>query len=159
MIFVILGTQKFQFNRLLEKIDILIEKNVISEKIFAQIGYSTYEPKKYEFKKFLDSEEFKNKIKEANLVITHAGTGAIISALQNNKKVIAVPRLAKFGEHVDDHQKEICKAMKIKGYIEVAEEIDQLEYLVKVIENKQYIKYESNNEKILSIISDFIENI
>jgi len=30
--------------------------------------------------------------------------GAIIGAIKKGKKVIAVPRLAKCGEHVDDHQ-------------------------------------------------------
>ena len=47
MIFVTLGSQKFQFNRLLIEIDRLIEEGKITEKVFAQTGYSDYKPKNY----------------------------------------------------------------------------------------------------------------
>ena len=62
MIFVTLGSQKFQFNRILKEIDYLIEKNVIQEKVFAQIGASTYSPKLYEYKNFLNQNEFNTPI-------------------------------------------------------------------------------------------------
>ena len=58
MIFITLGSQKFQFNRLLQAVDELIEKGVIDDEVFAQIGYSDYEPKHFEYKQFLDREEF-----------------------------------------------------------------------------------------------------
>ena len=48
-------------------------------------------------------------MEKANIVITHGGTGAIIGAVKKGKKVIAVPRLAKYGEHVDDHQLQLIK--------------------------------------------------
>lgn len=37
MIYVAVGTQKFQFNRLLRNVDDLIESGVISEPVFAQV--------------------------------------------------------------------------------------------------------------------------
>ena len=58
MIFVTLGSQKFQFDRLLKAVDELIENKTIIEDVFAQTGYSDYEPKNYLYKKFLDHEEF-----------------------------------------------------------------------------------------------------
>ena len=45
MIFITVGSQKFQFNRLLEQIDLLIENKIIKEEVFAQIGSSDYIPK------------------------------------------------------------------------------------------------------------------
>ena len=45
MIFVTLGSQKFQFNRLLRKIDDLVEEGVITEEVFAQTGASDYLPR------------------------------------------------------------------------------------------------------------------
>ena len=104
-IFITLGSQKFQFNRLLKAVDELCEKGTVdAEDVFAQIGYSDYLPKNFSYKKFLDRDEFSNEMEKANIVITHGGTGAIIGAVKKGKKVIAVPRLAKYGEHVDDHQ-------------------------------------------------------
>lgn len=103
MIFITLGSQKFQFNRLLKAIDKLIEQGKIKEEVFAQIGYSDYQPINYNYKQFLDRDEFASMEGRADIVITHGGTGAIIGAVKKGKKVIAVPRLAKYGEHVDDH--------------------------------------------------------
>lgn len=54
-------------------------------------------------------DEFSNEMEKANIVITHGGTGAIIGAVKKGKKVIAVPRRAKYGEHVDDHQLQLIK--------------------------------------------------
>ena len=107
MIFITLGSQKFQFDRLLKAVDDLVERGVITEDVFAQSGYSTYVPRHYPTKAFLNREEFTQMQDRADIVITHGGTGAIIGAVKKGKKVIAVPRLAKYGEHVDDHQLQI----------------------------------------------------
>ena len=88
MIFITLGSQKFQFNRLLKKIDELIEAKIITEDVFAQIGYSDYTPHNYAYKKFLDREEFSDIQAKSDIIITHAGTGAIMGALKKGKKVI-----------------------------------------------------------------------
>ena len=109
-IFITLGSQKFQFNRLLIAVDKLCEKKIIcGEDVFAQIGYSDYVPPNYRYNNFLDREEFSMEMGKADIVITHGGTGAIIGAVKKEKKVIAVPRLAKYGEHVDDHQLQLIK--------------------------------------------------
>lgn len=82
MILVTVGSQKFPFNRLLEKIDELVENGTIKEEVFAQIGTSDYIPKNYQYVDFIDQEEFNKKIEEANIVITHAGTGVIVNSLK-----------------------------------------------------------------------------
>ena len=64
MIFIILGSQKFQFNRLVKEVDKLIENGYITEEVYAQIGYSDYEPKNFKFKRFMDRDEF-NQIENA----------------------------------------------------------------------------------------------
>ena len=87
MIFVTLGSQKFQFNRLLKEIDRLIEENEVNEEVFAQIGYSDYQPKNYHYKNFLDREEFNEIMSRCDKVITHGGTGAIVGAIKKGKKV------------------------------------------------------------------------
>ena len=93
MIFVTVGSQKFQFNRLLKEIDKLIEDKIIDSDVFAQIGVSDYIPKNYKYIKFLTSEEFNKYLNNCDMVITHAGTGVIVNAVKLEKKVIAIPRL------------------------------------------------------------------
>lgn len=159
MIFVCLGTQEFQFDRLLEKIDSLIQSGVIKEKVFAQIGYSTYLPKYYDYKKFLGFDEFSKSLEECSLVLTHGGTGTIVKALKSGKKVIAIPRLKALGEHVDDHQKELIAVFGQKGFIFGIDDIEELEGAIKGIDLFQPQIYESGNSKIINIIDNYICNL
>ena len=159
MIFVTLGSQKFQFNRLLKEIDRLIEAGNIKEKVFAQTGYSDYEPRYYEYKKFLDREDFSNIMRSCDKIITHGGTGAIINAVKKEKKVIAVPRLVKYGEHVDNHQLQIIEQFKEMNFVEGINEIEELEKCLSEIDKKEFNSFTSNTENILRALEDFIEGI
>ena len=156
MIFVTVGSQKFQFNRLLKKIDELIEKGTIQEEVFAQIGVSDYKPQHYNYKDFMTQDEFNKKIDECDLLITHAGTGVIVNAVKKEKKVIATPRLAKYGEHVDDHQIQLIKQFEELNFIEPCYELDEIENKLEVVKNKNYNKYDSNTDRIIESIKEFI---
>lgn len=157
MIFVTLGSQKFQFNRMLVEIDRLIEEGKITEEVFAQIGASDYKPKNFEYKDFVTQDEFKDYMKNANLVITHAGTGAIVTALKNDKLVIAIPRLAKYGEHVDNHQIQLIDEFKELNFIEPVYEIEQLANALEIVKKNRYNRYVSNTKNIINDIEKFIE--
>lgn len=158
MILITLGSQKFQFNRLLEEIDKLIESEKIKEEVFAQIGYSDYTPQNYEYTKFLTREEMTIKIQQSDTVITHGGTGAIITALKNGKKVIAVPRMKQYGEHVDDHQLQIVKQFEGK-LISAVYDIKDLGKELENIQTKEFKTYESNTNQIIQSIENYIKNI
>lgn len=159
MIFVTLGSQNFQFNRLLIEIDRLVEEGKITEEVFAQIGYSDYKPKNYKFNKFLNRDEFNDIMSKCDKVITHGGTGAIIGAIKKRKKVIAIPRLSEFGEHVDDHQLQITKQFSDMNLSRSINKIDELEECLVEIEKLKFNFYVSNTKNILDSIEDFIEKI
>lgn len=158
MILVTVGSQKFQFNRLLEEIDKLIEKKVIKEDVFAQIGVSDYVPKNFKYVDFMPQDEFNKKIDEADIIITHAGTGVIVNSVKKEKKVIGIPRLAKYNEHVDDHQIQLIDEFKELNFIEPVYEIKELENAIKIIKKKKYNKYISNTDNIIKNIKEFIES-
>ena len=156
MIFVTIGSQKFQFNRLLEELDRLIDTKKIEDDVFAQIGVSDYKPKNYKYVDFTTQEEFAKKIDEADLIITHGGTGVIVNSLKKNKKIIAIPRLSKYGEHVDDHQIQLIKEFEEMNFIEPVYEIENLAEAIEVVRKKEYNKYISNTEQIIKDITEFI---
>lgn len=157
MIFVTVGSQKFQFDRLLKEIDRLIEENKITEEVFAQIGYSTYSPKNYKYNEFIDRNKFKEVMDKCDKVITHGGTGAIISAVKLGKKVIAVPRLERYGEHVDNHQIQIVNQFEKMNLIMKVDDMSKLNDCLKVISMKEFKSYTSNTEKVIKSIEEFIE--
>lgn len=157
MIFVTLGSQKFQFNRLLKEIDRLVEAGGITDEVFAQIGYSDYIPKNYQYKEFLSREEFIEHEGKADIVITHGGTGAIIGAVKKGKKVIAVPRLAKYGEHVDDHQLQLIEQFDGMRLIEPCYDSNLLSKAYDICKNRKYKAYISNTNTIINDIEKYLE--
>ncbi|MBQ9514336.1 MAG: beta(1,3)galactosyltransferase EpsH [Clostridia bacterium] len=156
MIFITLGSQKFQFNRLLKKVDELIENGTINEEVFAQIGASDYKPQHFSYTEFMDNDTFSEYEKKADIVITHGGTGAIIGAVKQGKKVIAVSRLAKYGEHVDDHQVQLLRQFDDMGIIEACYDVDNLSDCYKKVLKTDYIPYVSNTKTIIGSIEEYI---
>lgn len=159
MIFVTLGSQKFQFDRLLRKLDELIESGVITQPVFAQTGHSDYTPKHFEAAAFLDREAFAANMAKADLIITHAGTGAIIGGVKAGKKVIAVPRLSQYGEHVDDHQLQIVEQFAQMDLIQPCYHTEDLPQALEQAKNRDFLPYISNTEKILSDIETYLEKV
>ena len=150
MIFVTVGTHEQQFNRLIEEVDKLKEDGTITEDVFIQTGFSTYEPKHCQWSKLISYKEMNRKIKEAGIIITHGGPASFIAPLQIGKIPIVVPRQEKYGEHVNDHQLEFTKNVeeRNKNIIPVYDIKDLKEKILnydKIIE-KMDISNVSNNE-------------
>ena len=157
MIFITLGSQKFQFNRLLKVVDRLIENGTIVDDVFAQIGYSDYIPVNYEYNDFLDHDEFALKLESADIIISHGGTGTIISAIKKGKKIIAVPRLAEYGEHVDSHQVQLVRQFKKMNLICECLDVEKLDEALEDVKNMEYKTYQSKTSLIIQSIISFIE--
>lgn len=158
MIFVCVGSREYHFNRLLKEIDHLIEKEVITEKVFGQIGQSDYLPKNYKYERFIDQKKFEKYQQDASIIISHGGTGALIGALKKGKKVIAVPRLSKFGEHIDDHQVEVSSALESQGYLKKVINIEDLEKTIKDLKKINKVRIYDRESNVLNIITKFIKN-
>lgn len=156
MIFITLGSQKFQFDRLLKAVDALVESGAITEPVFAQTGYSTYEPQHFPYQQFLNRDEFAEKTAAADIVITHGGTGAIIGAVKKGKKVIAVPRLARYGEHVDDHQLQLIAQFEELDLICACHDCEKLGEALETVKHTTYKSYQSNTQTIIDSIDSFL---
>ncbi|HEM5084042.1 TPA: multidrug MFS transporter, partial [Streptococcus suis] len=112
MIFVTVGTHEQPFDRLLKEVDYLVEKGVITEEVFIQTGYSTYIPKNCKWSKLLSFDKMNELMEKADIIITHGGPATFMSAIAKGKKPIVVPRLEKYGEHVNDHQLDFSKQVR-----------------------------------------------
>ena len=156
MIFITLGSQKFQFNRLLKAVDEQVASGKIKDEIFAQIGASDYKPQNFRYKDFLNRDEFAGWQEKAEIEITHGGTGAIIGAVKKGKKVIAVPRLKKYGEHVDDHQLQLIGQFKELDLICECQDCDEIWKAIDTVKKTEYKSYQSNTSRIIESIEEFI---
>jgi len=102
VIFVTVGAQ-MPFDRLVKAVDQWAGENG-REDIYAQIGQSDYRPSNIQWTKFLKPDEFKRKYEAASVIVAHAGTGSIITALQMGKPILVMPRRADLRETRNDHQ-------------------------------------------------------
>ncbi len=159
MIFITVGTQKFQFDRLIRQIDELIEQKKITEDVFAQIGNTEYLPRNYKYQRFLKQDEFDALMKQCSVAITHSGVATIMRALSNNKPVVVVPRLAKFGEHVDNHQLEIAVSFYEQNLVMMCTEIDEIIIVINEARNHKFGTYTSQRKGVLSTIREYLKTI
>ena len=157
MILVMLGTQNNSFHRLVEEVEKNIENRTIQEEVVVQAGYTKFESKNMKIFDLIPKEKLEELQENANLIITHGGVGSIISSIEKEKKVIAVPRLHEYGEHVNNHQKEIVKDFNDKGYIIGIEKVEDLENAIIKSKTFEPVKYKHSNEKMLKIIQEFID--
>lgn len=117
MIFVTVGTQPNGFLRCLKEVETLITKYNITEDVIAQIGNTVFKTDKFKTIPFTGENEFKEYIKNASCIITHAGSGAIFDSINAGKKVIAMARLHDLNEMADNHQTELVTKLAEGGYI------------------------------------------
>ena len=154
MILVTLGTQKQKFYRLLEA----VEKLNTNEEIVVQAGGSAdYKSDKIKIFDFISYDEMQKYIDKADLIITHGGTGSIIMPLQKGKKVIACPRLEKYEEHINDHQKEIVDVFALEGHILKFDDGDNLQDVYEKAKSFKPIPYKSNTENFIKKLVQTIE--
>lgn len=156
MILITLGTQDKPFTRLLVEVDRQIELGNIKDKVVVQAGYTKYNSKNMEIFDLIDRDKFSELIASCDLLITHGGVGSILTGLKNKKKVIAVPRLSKYGEHMNDHQIQIIDNFSKMGYILSYMEDDDLGKILKKVKKFKPKEYVSNTSNIINIIDKFI---
>ena len=159
MILILLGTQHNEFTRLLQEVENCIDNQIIKEKVIVQAGFTKYQSNQMEIFDMISKEELDKYIAEADLIITHGGVGSIIMALEKGKKVIAVPRLHEYGEHVNNHQRQIVKEFSEKKYLIGIQNVEDLPDAIKESQNFEPKEYKNNNQKMIKIIEDFIEKV
>ena len=158
MILVLLGTQNNSFFRLLNEIENCINQNIIKDKVIVQAGHTSYKSEKMQILDFISSSELEDLLLKSDLIITHGGVGSIINSIKLNKKVIAVPRLSKYNEHVNDHQRQIIESFDAQGYIKGLTDVCDLAKALETINDFTPKKYISNTKNIINIISNYIDN-
>lgn len=161
MIFVTLGTQDKKFPRLLEAVQNQIDKGNISkqEKIIVQAGSTEFKSNDMEVINYMGIKKFEELVEKADLIISHAGVGSILTALNKNKKIIAAARLKEYGEHVNDHQLQILENFSKEGYLLALENFDELDVVLEKVKEFKPEKFKSNKEYFIKQLEKQIEII
>jgi len=124
MIFVTIGTQ-VPFDRMIEAVD-TVAPLLKGEEIIVQSLATQYKAKNFQTLEYIAPADFKNYIERANLIISHAGTGTILSVSQLQKPMIVFPRYGKLKETRNDHQVATCRMLEKVTKLQVAYDVEQL---------------------------------
>ena len=130
MILVAVGASQFPFDRLLRGLDALPG----GEALVVQHGPSAVRPANARCLEFVPMDTLAELVREARVVITHAGVGSILLSLTNGKRPLVVPRLRAFGETVDDHQLESARRFAQAGLVRLVEDPAELTAAVRTAE-------------------------
>lgn len=155
MIFVTVGTQ-LPFDRLIRAIDEIAPS--LNERIVAQVNHSSYVPLHLECRDYLCADEFNALFDEARLILSHAGTGTILSALMREKPIIIMPRLFCMGEHRNDHQLATAMKMNELHYVNVAYDKKQLHDFIRNGVQPLRTIGEKASEELVHSLTDFMRD-
>ena len=156
MIFVTLGTQDKPFTRLIKAVEKQVELGNITDEVIVQSGCTDYKSDKLKIINYMKIDEFNSYLKQADVIITHAGVGTIIQALENNKKIIAAARKEEFGEHVSNHQQQLLDSFADAGYILPLNDFDKLDEVIELAKDFEPKKFVGNNDNFISKLIDEI---
>jgi len=157
MILVTLGTQDKKFTRLLDAIQKAVEEGAIQERVVVQAGYTPYQSSRMEIFDYLEQDEFRRLLQEADLVITHGGVGTIMTALKSRKKILAAARLAQYKEHLNDHQTQLLETFEKQGYLIYMRDLSDIRPYLEQAKTFQPREYASNTSHMISLIEDWID--
>lgn len=119
MITVTLGTIPFPFKRVIDWLEILKKSQVISEPVFVQHGATDIRAiAKHPLVTAVPLLDFKSLMKKAQdsrLVISDAGLCSTRAFVERGASLILLPRLARYGEHIDNHQMLFAESIQELG--------------------------------------------
>lgn len=158
MIFVTVGAQ-MPFDRLVKAVDEWARENRRDD-VFAQIGHTEYRPSSIRWTDFLDPDEFKRKYETARVIVAHAGTGSIITALQLGKPVLVMPRRGDLQETRNDHQvatsQQFCRFESVAVAWDEKELVTKLEGIDSLRGSRRIESYASR--ELVGAIREFIND-
>ena len=137
MIFVTVGSQKFPFDRLLRQVDRMVREGLMEEEVFIQTGTSGYQPA-CPYQSFCERARFEELMETCDILIILGGAGSMVDAAKRGKRTVAVPRLARYGEHVDDHQLELVERLHEMNLVYACPEVERLPEALRAVRGHSF---------------------
>lgn len=127
-IFLTVGSM-LPFDRLVRAVDNWAERQG-DHQIFAQIGESDYKPANFEYHSKISPAEFRGHCGKCDLIISHVGMGTVITALECNKPLIALPRRQELKEVTSTHQLATANWLEDRPSIYIIYNEDEIDFAV-----------------------------
>jgi beta-1,4-N-acetylglucosaminyltransferase len=149
----------FPFDRLVKTFDELVACGRFEDAVFAQIGHGEYEPRHMPFARFIGKPEYEQRVRDASLMVAHAGAGTIAMALSHQKPLLVLPRLKRFGECVNDHQVATARKFEELGHVLAAYEAGELAAKFDALKHFVPRRREADTQALARRIGTFLESL
>ncbi|RMH81500.1 MAG: glucuronosyltransferase [Actinomyces sp.] len=114
------------FDRLVDAVVAWARRHGDEAEVFAQIGPTQDPPPDVAWVRSLGPGEFAERLRWADVVVSHAGMGTVISALVAGVPVVVMPRLGRRRETRNDHQVATAARLADRPGVTVAADTDEL---------------------------------
>lgn len=106
--FVAVGTHAESYERLLTLVAEAAARGVLPTPVRVQTGAAGgWSAPGVDSDQWLNREEMEARLKNAELIVCHAGAGTIATALEAGRRPLVLARRPELGEHIDDHQQQL----------------------------------------------------
>lgn len=122
MIFLSVGTQ-LPFPRAVRYLEQWLREQPVQMAAFGQVAVDD-NVASFPTVRSLAGGEFIAKVEACEVLVSHAGMGNIITALERGRPIVIVPRLAGQGEHRNDHQVDTANRFQSYDGVFVASDFD-----------------------------------
>ena len=158
MIFLTVGS-RYGFDRLIQGVDDMVGNGEISEPVVAQIGMGAFEPQHMEYERFMPGRRYDGFVRDAHMLIGHAGSGTISLAMANEKPLLVMPRRKRFHEHVNDHQVATARTFERLQQLLAADNEDQLSSKFAVLHTFVPQRRIAHTDELAGRVGDFLRSI
>ena len=161
MIFVTVGNATQSFDRLLNAIDELAGKSAFEgEHVLIQSGNSPkFVARHCEARPFISMDEFSDLMEQASLIICHGGCGTQLHAIRLGRIPVVMPRLEKYGEHLNDHQMQLVQALAAERKIVAAYDVDGLAQAIIQARELNKTSLAAQTSPMLGLVAQAIEEL
>ncbi len=121
-VLVTVGSTDWPFGRLLRRVADIVPRDV---EIRWQVGTADRSALPGTSWDFLPASDLRAEVERADVVVSHAGCGSALTALDSGRAAVLVPRTFGHGEAGDDHQQELARLLSDRD-LAVHRAVDEL---------------------------------
>jgi UDP-N-acetylglucosamine--N-acetylmuramyl-(pentapeptide) pyrophosphoryl-undecaprenol N-acetylglucosamine transferase len=114
---VMVGTHADPFTRLIDAVLRAARSGLLPVPVIVQAGNTPVADRSVRAVSMLPRDALLDAIGSAEIVISHGGSGSMASVVRAGKRPLVMPRLARHGEHFDDHQEQLVDKLGGLGLV------------------------------------------
>ena len=158
MILVTVGMQ-VPFDRLCRAVDEWAGRRNRDD-VFIQTGDTEWVPKHSKHTRMIRPDEFRDLMKQAELLIMHVGVGSIVTASEYGIPMLLMPRRESLHETRNDHQYHAAMRMRNTAAISIAMNEDEIPFLLDGFDRqkKPEVDFGATSPELINRIAGFIND-